>query len=92
MTYLLPIAVVLAQAPTPPATSAATTGTATVSLLVLCAAAAWMMVKTKGAQWPHIGIGVAIGVVGSATFIGAITWSILDIVINVVNQIGSAVH
>jgi hypothetical protein len=77
-------------APTPPKGSAATPGSASVSLLLLLALAAYLMVKTKGAQWPHVGIGVLIGVVGATTVIGSLSWSVINVLIQLVNQIGSA--
>jgi hypothetical protein len=65
------------------------TATASVSLLVLLALAAWICVKQKGAQWPHIALGVAIGVVGSGTFIiGGLTWAVLGVIVQVITQIG----
>jgi hypothetical protein len=77
-------------APTPPTGGAATPGSASVSLLLLLALAAYLMVKTKGAQWPHVGIGVLIGVVGATTVIGSLSWSVINVLIQLVNQIGSA--
>jgi hypothetical protein len=76
--------------PTPPAGSHATAGTASVSLLLLLALAAWICVKQKGAQWPHIGLGVAIGVVGAGTFVGAVTWNVLGILTQLLSQLGAS--
>jgi hypothetical protein len=86
----MPIATLAQIAPSPPAGSAATPGSASVSLLLLLALAAYLMVKTKGAQWPHVGIGVLIGVVGATTVIGSLSWSVINVLIQLVNQIGSA--
>lgn len=74
----------------PPEGSAVKAGTASVSLLILCLLAAWICVKTKGAQWPHIAIGIAIGVVGQASFIGTITWEIIDIIVGLLNKAGAS--
>jgi hypothetical protein len=75
-------------APTPPAGSPATPATASVSLLLLLGLAAYLMVKTKGAQWPHVGLGVLIGVVGATTVIGSLSWSVINVLIQLVNQVG----
>jgi hypothetical protein len=100
LTNPLTTVLVLAQAapgapggilPTPPPGTnlgAAGAATASVSLLLLLAVAAWVCVKQKGAQWPHIGLGVAIGVVGAGTFVGAMTWSVLGIIVQLINQLG----
>lgn len=81
----------LAQiAPTPPTGSAATPTTASVSLLLLLGLSAYLMVKTKGAQWPHVGLGVLIGVVGATTVIGSLSWAVINVLIQIVNQIGSS--
>jgi hypothetical protein len=91
MSSMFATASTLAQlAPTPPAGGAATTGTASVSLVLLLGLAAYLMVKTKGAQWPHVGIGVLIGVVGATTVIGSLSWAVLNVLIQIVNQIGSS--
>jgi hypothetical protein len=85
-----PLPLLAQVVPTPPSGGAATPTTATVSLLLLVLLAAYFCVKQKGAQWPHIGVGVAIGVLGASTFIGTLTWSVLNVVITIVNQIGAS--
>lgn len=98
MNQLTNTAFVLAQAapgapggllPTPPPGATAGTATASISMLLLLAVAAWVCVKQKGAQWPHIFLGVAIGVVGSGTFVGSLTWSVLGIINQLITQIGA---
>lgn len=76
--------------PTPPAGTKANAGTASVSLILLLGLAAWICVKQKGAQWPHIGLGVCIGVVGAGTFIGAVTWNVLGIFTQLLSSLGAS--
>jgi hypothetical protein len=66
-------------------------GSATVPLILLCGLAAWICVKQKGAQWPHIGIGIAIGVLGAGTFIGDLVHSILNVLLEIANKVGGAI-
>lgn len=76
--------------PAPPPGHAAHAATASVSLLLLLFVAAWVCAKTKGAQWPHIGLGVLIGVVGAGTLVGAVAWDVVDVLQKVVNAVGEA--
>ena len=64
--------------------------TATVSMLLLLALAAWICVKTKGAQWPHIGLGILIGVVGAGTIVGQVAWNVLGIFTQLLTSLGAS--
>lgn len=54
--------------------------TASVSMLLLLALAAWICVKQKGAQWPHIGLGILIGTLGAGTIVGQVSWNVIGII------------
>jgi hypothetical protein len=87
----IPASVVRAATSQPVVLAQAAGGeSATIPLVLLCLGAAWLAVKTKGAQWPHISIGVAIGVLGANTFIGTLVHSVLDVLVQIAQQIGHA--
>lgn len=98
MTPILATIAVLAQAapggvvPKPPdgVDVAGGATTASVSLLLLLALAAWVCVKTKGAQWPHVGLGVLIGVVGASTFVGQVSWAVIGIFTQLLTSLGAS--
>jgi hypothetical protein len=64
--------------------------TASVSLLLLLGLAAWICVKTKGAQWPHIGLGILIGVVGAGTIVGQVAWNFIGIFTQMLTSLGAS--
>jgi hypothetical protein len=77
------LAVVLAQAE-------GGSTTATIPLLLLCVVAGWFCVRYKGAQSPHVIVGVCIGVLGANTFIGTLVHSLLDVLIKIGTQVGNS--
>jgi hypothetical protein len=58
-----------------------------VVLFVLFGVAILVCMRSRRAQWPQIVLGVAIGVVGAGTVIGSVTWSLVDVVSQVVLQV-----
>lgn len=78
--------------PQPPAGTNVAGGaaTASVSMLLLLALAAWICVKQKGAQWPHIGLGILIGVVGAGTIVGQVSWNVIGIFTQLLSGLGAS--
>jgi hypothetical protein len=75
----------------PPGTNVAGgVASASVSMLLLLALAAWICVKQKGAQWPHIGLGILIGVVGAGTIVGQVSWNVIGIITQLLSGLGAS--
>jgi hypothetical protein len=61
------------------------------SLVVLGGGAIWYCIKHRGAQWPFGLLCVVVGVIGSTTIIGTMSWALVDIVVSVFNEVGAAI-